>query len=254
MTPLVSALLAFALCSGAAFAVLEGRTRRRRFAERLERAALSPDAPRPGVEDAAPAASSSPAPLRRLSQWAGRDARRRRFDTQIPDTLLLIVAALRAGHSPARAVQMVAEEMPPPMADEFAVALGEIRLGLPAATALARVSGRVRSPDWDLVVTAVTTQLQTGGNLAEILERISGTIRERVRVQGEIAALTAEGRLSALILVLLPPLLALLLLVRDPHYFQPLTGSPLGRLLIAGAVAGQGLGTLIVRGMLAVEV
>jgi tight adherence protein B len=149
---------------------------------------------------------------------------------------------------------MVAEEMPPPMSEEFTVASGEIRLGLPAAAALARMSGRVRSADWDLVVTAVTTQLQTGGNLAEILERITGTIRERVRVQGEVTSLTAEGRLSALILVLLPPVLALLLLLHDPRYFQPLVADPLGRLLIAGAVVGQGIGALVVRGMLTLDV
>jgi tight adherence protein B len=201
-----------------------------------------------------PPTTTQSSALQRFSNWVGRDSRRRRFDGQIPDTLLLIVAALRAGHSLARAIQMVAEEMPRPISAEFTIALGEISLGLPAAAALARIASRISSSDWDLVVTAVTTQLQTGGNLAEILERISGTIRERVRVQGEIASLTAEARFSALILILLPPMLALLLALRNPHYFQPMTENPLGHVLIAGAVMGQILGAIILRKMLILDV
>ena len=110
------------------------------------------------------------------------------------DTLTLLVSALRSGYSLARAAQVVAEEMPPPISEEFAVALGEMALGLPLAAALARMAERVGSPDLELIVTAVTTQQQAGGNLAEILGRIAGTIRERVRVQGEIRTLTAEGQ------------------------------------------------------------
>ena len=170
---------------------------------------------------------------------AGEDGRRRRFDEQLTDTLTLLVSALRSGYSLARAAQVVAEEMPPPVSEEFAVALGEMALGLPLAAALARMTERVGSPDLELIVTAVTTQQQVGGNLAEILSRIAGTIRERVRVQGEIRTLTAEGKLSSLILILLPPALALLLTLRNPHYFQPLLDSPLGHVLIAGARAGS---------------
>ena len=169
---------------------------------------------------------------------AGEDGRRRRFEEQLTDALALLVSALRSGYSLARAVQVVAEEMPPPLAEEFGVALGEMALGLPLAAALARMTERVGSRDWELIVTAVTTQQQVGGDLAEVLGRIESTIRERVRVQGEIRTLTAEGKLSSLILILLPPALALLLTLRDPHYFQPLLGSPLGHTLIAGTLLG----------------
>ena len=114
-------------------------------------------------------------------------------------------------------------------------------------------SQRVRSGDWDLVVTAVTTQARTGGNLAEILERIAATVRERVRIEAEAETLTAEGRLSASILVLLPPVLAVALALRSPHYFLPLTTTPLGHTLIVSAVAGQLLGTLLLRHMLKLD-
>ena len=182
-----------------------------------------------------------------------QSTRQRQFNAQIPDALRLIAAALRAGHSPARAIQMLAEEMPPPASDEFSLTMSEIGLGMPTSVALARMSARVRCPDWDLVAAAVTTQMQTGGNLAELLERIAETVRERVRVQGEIRTLTAEGRLSAVILIALPPLLACALMLRDPLYFQPLLSCPLGHELIAGAMAGQALGTLTLRRMLTLE-
>ena len=112
---------------------------------------------------------------------------------------------------------------------------------------------RVGSPDLVLIVTAVTTQQQVGGNLAEILGRIADTIRERVRVQGEIGTLTAEGKLSGLILVLLPPALALFLTLRSPHYFQPLLGSPVGHVLIGGAVLGQIIGALLIQRMVTLD-
>ena len=188
-----------------------------------------------------------------LALRAGEDGRRRRFDGQLPDTLALLVSALRAGYSLSRAAQIVAQEMPPPISEEFTVMLGELALGLPLATALTRMTQRVGSPDLELIVTAVTTQQQVGGNLAEILARIADTIRERVRVQGEVQTLTAEGKLSGLILSLLPPTLALFLTLRDPHYFQPLLGSPLGRVLIGSAVMGQIVGTVLIRRMAALD-
>jgi len=184
---------------------------------------------------------------------AGEGTRRRRFDGQLPDALTLMVSALRSGFSLARAAQVVAEEMAAPASEEFALALAGVSLGMPMAAALARMAERVGSADLGLIVTAVATQQQTGGNLAEILARIADTIRERVRTQGEIRALTAEGRLSSLILTLLPPVLALLMTLRNPHYFAPLTGTPLGQALIAGAVAGQVVGALLISRMVRLD-
>ncbi len=181
-------------------------------------------------------------------------SRQRRFDTQTPDMLMLMTASLRAGHSFSQAMALVASEMPPPLASEFAWASGEVKLGVPLETALGRMMERVPSPDLDLIVTAILIQLPLGGNLAEVLDAIADTIRERVRVQGEVQTLTAEGRLSALVLILLAPALAVLLQGRNPTYFQPLIETALGRSLIAGALLGQVVGGLIVKTMVALDV
>ena len=183
-----------------------------------------------------------------------RQNRRRRFDLQLPDALMLLTSALRAGYSFSLAMQTVAEELPPPLATEFAWASGEVKLGVPLQTALGRVLARTQSPDLDLVVTAILIQLPLGGNLAEVLDAIAETIRERVRITGEVQTLTAEGRLSAGILLVLAPALALLLSLRDPGYFQPLLQSSFGHLLIGGAICGQIIGALLIRRMVTLEV
>ena len=214
---------------------------------------MRPPIPREVKADTSPVPPSNKHTWEPLLRRAGQGARRRRFDDQLPDALTLLVSALRSGYSLARAAQLVAEEMPPPISEEFATALAELALGLPLGSALARMAQRVGSRDMELIVTAVTTQQQIGGNLAEILSRITGTIRERVRVQAEIGALTAEGKLSGLILVLMPPTLAVLLTLRSPRYFQPLLDSPLGHVLIGGAVLGQVIGGLIIRRMVTLD-
>ena len=183
-----------------------------------------------------------------------REARRRRFDTQLPDALMLLTSALRAGYSFPQAIQTVAEELPPPLALEFAWASGEVSLGVPLDIALGRIAARVQSPDLELVVTAILIQLPLGGNLAEALDAIADTIRERVRIAGEVQTLTAEGRLSAGLLIILAPALALALFLKNPSYFQPLWESLLGRELIAAAIGGQIVGGLLIRRMVTLDV
>ncbi len=183
-----------------------------------------------------------------------RDARRRRFNTQLPDALMLLTSALRAGYSFSQAVQTVAEELPPPLALEFGWVAGEVSLGVPLDIALGRVAARVQSPDLELVLTAILIQLPLGGNLAEVLDAIAETIRERVRIAGEVQTLTAEGRLSAGLLIVLAPVLALALYLKNPSYFQPLVDSPLGHILIAGSFLGQIIGGLIIKRMVALDV
>ncbi len=185
---------------------------------------------------------------------ARQAARRNRFAAQLPDALLLLASDLRAGHSFAQALATAAEELPAPLSEEFAWAGGEAALGIAWDTALGRMVERVQSPDLDLVVTAILIQLPAGGNLAEVRDAIAATIRERVRVSGEVRTLTAEGRLSAIVLMALAPALALLFYLRDPTYFQPLLALPTGRLLLGGAFAGQIVGGLIIRRMVAVDV
>lgn len=180
-------------------------------------------------------------------------ARLRRFDALLPDALMLLTASMRAGHSFSQSMLTVAAELPPPLASEFAWASGEAALGVPLDTALGRMTGRVPSPDLDLVVTAILIQLPLGGNLAEVLDAIADTIRERVRLAGEVRTLTAEGNLSAVILITLAPALAVLLSLRSPAYFQPLLDNPTGHWLIGGAVIGQIVGGLLIRRMVALD-
>lgn len=182
-----------------------------------------------------------------------QEARRRRFDGQVADALTLIVSCLRAGHSLNQGLQTVAAQMSPPLADEFGGALGEIALGVSTDAALERMTERVGSEDLNLVVTAVSIQLQAGGNLAALLESIAATIRERTRIAGEVQALTAEGRVSAFVLFLLPPILALLLHLRSPTYFLPLLHTALGREMLVGAIVAQIIGGLILRRMVALD-
>lgn len=184
---------------------------------------------------------------------ARQATRRNRFAAQLPDALLLLASDLRAGHSFAQALVTAAEELPPPLSEEFAWAGGEAALGIAWDTALGRMVERVQSPDLDLIVTAILIQLPAGGNLAEVLDAIAATIRERVRVGGEVRTLTAEGRLSAIVLMALAPALALLFYLRDPAYFQPLLDLPAGRLLLGGAFGGQIVGALIIRRMVSVD-
>jgi tight adherence protein B len=187
------------------------------------------------------------APL--IVQSRRQEARQQKFEAQTSDMLQLMTASLRAGHSFAQAMETVSAEMPPPMASEFAWAAGEAKLGVPLETALGRMLERVPSSDLDLIVTAILIQLPLGGNLAEILAAIADTIRERVRVQGEVRTLTAEGRLSALVLIVLVPVLAFFLHLRNPDYFQPLLETTLGRSLIGEAIVGQIIGALLIKKM-----
>ena len=181
-------------------------------------------------------------------------ARRRRFAMQLPDALMLLTASLRAGHSFTQAMHLAASELPAPLADEFAWAVGEIALGVSTEIALGRMVARVRSPDLDLIVTAILIQLPVGGNLAALFDAIADTLRERVRMQGEIETLTAEGKLSGIVLIALPLVLALLLHFRSPDYFQPLLENQVGRKMIAGAIAGQIVGGLIIRRLVTLDI
>ena len=154
-----------------------------------------------------------------------RFAARRRlkaFENQLSDTLNLWVNALRSGYSVLQAMEAIATELPPPVSQEFERVIQEIRLGIDVETALDNVLRRAPSEDFDLVVTAVKVQREVGGNLSEILDIISHTIRERVRIKGEIQTLTAQGRISGWIITILPVGLAIFLRGANPEYINEL--------------------------------
>jgi tight adherence protein B len=152
--------------------------------------------------------------------WALR--RLRNYNNQLGDTLNLWVNVLRSGYSVLQAMETIAAESAPPVSTEFERVVQEVRLGLKLEEALANLLMRVPSDDMDLVVTAVNIQREVGGNLAEVLATISHTIRERIRIKGEIAVLTAQATISGMIISLLPIALTLFLRASNPEYINEL--------------------------------
>lgn len=148
--------------------------------------------------------------------------RMRAFDNQLSDTLNLWVNALRSGYSVLQGMEAIATELPPPVSREFERVVQEVRLGLGMEEALANMYRRVPSEDLDLIITAVNIQREVGGNLAEILDTISYTIRERVRIKGEIRTLTAQGRISGWVVGLLPLALSGVLYAINGEYMSQL--------------------------------
>jgi tight adherence protein B len=155
-----------------------------------------------------------------------------KFDEQLPDTLQLISGALKAGYSFNQAINMVVDETKPPISDEFQKVLNEIRMGLPESGALENSSKRIGSSHFAWVVMAINVQRGVGGNLAEIMEIIANTIRERARVLSQIKSLTSEGRLSAVILIALPIFLAAILFVINRAYLSLLFTSTIGLVMV----------------------
>ncbi|HET7169731.1 MAG TPA: type II secretion system F family protein [Candidatus Limnocylindrales bacterium] len=148
------------------------------------------------------------------------------FNKQLPDTITLIANALRAGSSFLQAIELVVRESRPPISTEFSRVIREVNLGLPFDQALENMVRRVRSDDLELMATAISIQHQVGGNLAEILDSISYTIRERVRIKGEIRTLTAQQRLSGYVVGFLPIALAGFLFVAAPGFMDPMFANP----------------------------
>jgi tight adherence protein B len=176
--------------------------------------------------------------------WLGRrkGGRLRAFDKQLPDTITLIANALRAGSSFLQAIELVVRESRPPVSTEFGRVIREVNLGLPFEQALENMVRRVRSDDLELMATAISIQHTVGGNLAEILDSIAYTIRERVRIKGEIRTLTAQQRLSGYVVGFLPIALAGFIFVAAPTFFDPMFLNPPGVLGLPAGVIIMGFG------------
>jgi tight adherence protein B len=148
------------------------------------------------------------------------------FNKQLPDTIVLIANALRAGSSFLQAIELVVRESRPPISLEFSRVIREVNLGLPFEQAMENMVRRVRSEDLELMATAITIQHQVGGNLAEILDSIAYTIRERIRIKGEIRTLTAQQRISGYVVAGLPIGLAGILFLIAPGFMEPMFSKP----------------------------
>ncbi|MFN0087943.1 MAG: type II secretion system F family protein [Blastocatellia bacterium] len=183
--------------------------------------------------------------------------RNRRFHTfleQLPDALELMVRSLQAGHSFSSALQMVATEMPEPIAREFGKTYEEQNLGLNIKSALENLVERVPILDLKLCVTAVLIQREIGGNLSEVLRNISHTIRERFRIQGEIRVKSAQARLSGYIVSALPFFMFFWINVVNPGYMKSMYDHPWGVYILGAGVVMQLVGWLIIRKIVAIEV
>ena len=183
-----------------------------------------------------------------------RALRLKNFAAQLPDALELVARALRAGHSLAAGMHVVAEEMPAPVADEFLRIYEEQNLGIPIEDALKSMCDRVPNLDLRFFVTSVLIQRQTGGDLAEILDKIGYVIRERFRILGQVKALTAEGRLSGVILIALPFGLFLVMLHIKPDYVEKLWTHELGIKMSVFALIMQLLGAVVIRKIVNIKV
>ncbi|MCI0682278.1 MAG: type II secretion system F family protein [Gemmataceae bacterium] len=183
-----------------------------------------------------------------------RALRLRTFASQLPDALELVARALRAGHSLAAGMHVVAEEMPSPIADEFLRVYEEQNLGIPVDDALKSMCDRVPNLDLRFFVTSVLIQRTTGGDLAEILDKIGYVIRERFRILGQVKALTAEGRLSGVILIALPFGLFLIMLHIKPDYVEKLWTHELGIKMSVFALIMQLLGAVVIRKIVNIKV
>jgi tight adherence protein B len=177
-----------------------------------------------------------------------------KFQRQFPEALELLARAMRAGHSFASALKMVSDEFADPVGPEFARVIEEINFGVAAPQALANLTRRVESQDLRFFVVAVIVQRETGGNLAEIVEKIGTLIRQRFVLLGKIVALAAEGKLSAIILILLPVFLALYLFITQRAYVMTLVTDPIGHYLIAGAFVMMALGVFVMHRLVQIKV
>ncbi|MEG6585244.1 type II secretion system F family protein [Dendrosporobacter sp. 1207_IL3150] len=182
------------------------------------------------------------------------ERRVRAFNSQLGDALILVANSLRTGYSFMQSIEMVSKEMPKPIGEEFARVLKEMSLGVTTEESLNNLAKRVNSEDLDLVITAVLIQRQVGGNLAEILDNISNTIRERVKIKGQIKTLTAQGRASGIVISLLPIAVGILISFVNPGYMGVLFTDPIGKAMIAAAVFSQLIGIVLIRKIVDIEV
>jgi tight adherence protein B len=183
-----------------------------------------------------------------------RRKRLKAFARQLPDALELIARALRAGHSLASGFNLVAEEMKEPIGVEFQRVYEEQNLGIPMDEALSNMTNRVPNMDLRFFCTALILQRQTGGDLAEILDKIGNLVRERFRIWGQVQALTGEGRLSGIVLLALPPVLFATVYYLNPDYVMVLFTDPMGRKMLAGGVIMQFFGALVIRKIVNIKV
>ncbi len=197
-----------------------------------------------------------------LFTWTGpllwlsnkKKTRKSKLEKQLPELITMTSNSLKAGYSLLQSLELLSRELTAPLSQEIHRMLQEMRLGVTTEQALLNFNKRIESKDLDLIITAILIQRQVGGNLAEILEKIGKTIRERIKINGEMKSLTAQGRMSMIIFMVLPIGLAAFLLMTNPKYMMTLFTTPIGLGMIIIAVFGQLLGAVIIKRIIKIEV
>ena len=186
-----------------------------------------------------------------------RRLRRKRFreiEEQLPEALDFLSRSAVAGHSLPMSLEMLSEETGPPLSNEVRQTVDEYNLGLPMSDALLNLGKRVPTVDIQFFVSAVVAQSRTGGNLHELLDNLSETIRERAMLKGQVRSMTAHGRLTAVVLSLLPMVVAVAMMLVNPDYFMLLVDHPVGKTLLIMAMCGQLLAYLVIKKIVDVKV
>jgi tight adherence protein B len=183
-----------------------------------------------------------------------RNKRFDRFEELFPQAIDTLARAVRAGHAFTTALELIANEVPEPIAGEFRKLFEEQKFGLPVREALVNLTDRVPLVDVKFFVTAVMLQRETGGNLAEILDNLSYVIRERFKILRQVRVYTAQGRLTMMLLMGLPPLIVVVMLIMNPGFIRPLFADPLGHILVAVGVTLQTLGYFVIRKIVQIQV
>ncbi|HSF17906.1 MAG TPA: type II secretion system F family protein [Vicinamibacteria bacterium] len=183
-----------------------------------------------------------------------RKQRFSRFEELFPDAIDLLARAVRAGHAFTSGFELIAKEMPKPISDEFQITYEQQNLGMPLREALDNMGRRVPMPDVWFFISALQIQRETGGNLAEILDKLSYVIRERFKILRQVRIHTAEARVSLYILTAIPPVTAILLYVVNREYMMTLVREPLGHIIILTAIVLQIVGYLVMRKITELEV
>ncbi len=177
-----------------------------------------------------------------------------KFEKQLPDALDLIARALKAGHAFTSGLKLAADEFDDPLGPEFGETIDEINFGVSVSDALKNLTDRIDCPDLRFFAVSVILQRETGGNLAEIIEGLAQLVRERFKFQGKVKVLSAEGKFSAIILLLLPFFVGLAIRVINPDYSQVLFSEPAGRLAMGAAVVSMTMGVIFIRKMIKINV
>ena len=183
-----------------------------------------------------------------------KSRRLKSFTEQLGDCLITISNALRAGYSFQQTIEVISKEMEPPIGSEFAMINHEVVMGVPLEEALENANKRIGSSDFELVVTAVLIQREVGGNLAQVLDNISYTIVERIRMRREIVALTSQGRMSAMVLLGLPFVAGFAMFSINPSNFMIIFEDPLGQMAVAAGIVMEIIGYFVIMKIVDVEV